>query len=605
MNIYNKLSSRGCAPQSFILDNETSGELLNAFQNNKVQYQLVPPDNHRRNAAERAIRTWKKHFIAGLCSTDPSFPMAEWDRLVKQGEITLNLLRNSRVNPRLSAWAYLFGQFDFNATPMAPPGTKVIIHSKPNTRASWDPRGMVGFYTGPALQHYRCCTCFVLKTRAERVTDTLTFIPAKIPIPELDATAHLHQAVDDILTIIKNPHNNLPFLQAGDPTHNAIRLVSEILHRSTAPSSNLYDTVHHPQTPSAEKTSTPHLPQMTASPRVEPTTITQSSPRVATLHHPTALPRVETDTTLTPPSASFTPATKPTLLPSMAHIAPHTTINHFHSSHADMFLYPSMNHIYNDTTGKRETIDSLRASVNGSVWERALSNEWGRLADGNKYNVWATNTIEFIFRHEVPANRDVTYASFVCDHRPLKSEPWRVCIVVGGDRLTYADDPGSPAASLVEIKIMINSVISHAHKGARFMSLDLKDFFLATPMLRPEYMKVPIKYFPQDIIEKYSLDKKVDANGFVYVQINKGMYGLKQAAVLAYQHLIDNLQKDGYTPIEHTDSYWRHATLPTVFCLCVTSPTPTTSTFASPVASTKLRCPRPIRHRTGFIPGAR
>ncbi len=101
------------------------------------------------------------------------------------------------------------------------------------------------------------------------------------------------------------------------------------------------------------------------------------------------------------------------------------------------------------------------------------------------------------------------------------------------------------------------------------MSLDLKDFFLATPMVRPEYMKVPLKYFPQDIIERYSLDKKVDANGFIYVKINKGMYGLKQAAVLAYQHLIDNLQKDGYTPIEYTDSYWRHATLPTVFCLCV------------------------------------
>ena len=101
------------------------------------------------------------------------------------------------------------------------------------------------------------------------------------------------------------------------------------------------------------------------------------------------------------------------------------------------------------------------------------------------------------------------------------------------------------------------------------MSLDLKDFFLATPMGRPEYMKVPLKYFPQDIIERYSLDKKVDANGYVYVKINKGMYGLKQAAVLAYQHLIANLTKDGYTPIEHTDSYWCYTTVHSrLFSVC-------------------------------------
>ena len=63
---------------------------------------------HRRNVAERAIQTFKDHFIAGLASVDPQFPMHEWNRLLPQAIITLNLLRNARVNPKLSSYAYIF-----------------------------------------------------------------------------------------------------------------------------------------------------------------------------------------------------------------------------------------------------------------------------------------------------------------------------------------------------------------------------------------------------------------------------------------------------------------------------------------------------------------
>ena len=116
----------------------------------------------------------------------------------------------------------------------------------------------------------------------------------------------------------------------------------------------------------------------------------------------------------------------------------------------------------------------------------------GQISTKNIHNVSYTDTIEFIPFTDVPSNRDVTYARFVCDHRPLKAEPWRVRVVVGGDRLSYHEDPRSPAASLLETKILLNSIISDAKRGARFMSLDLKDCFLATPMNRPEYMKVPL-----------------------------------------------------------------------------------------------------------------
>ena len=230
-------------------------------------------------------------------------------------------------------------------------------------------------------------------------------------------------------------------------------------------------------------------------------------------------------------------------------------------------IYPQVNHTHNEQ-GQRQTIDTLRTSPQGQIWEKTLSNECGRLSQGNVHGVQPTNTISFIYWGELPSNQDVIYASFVCDHRPLMSEPWRVRIVVGGDRLLYKHDTGSPAASLLETKILLNNTISDAEKGAHFMSLDLNHFFLATPMPNPEYMKVAYKYFPQDIIDKYELNKKVH-QGYIYIKILKGMYGLKQAAVLAYENLIKNLEPFGYEPIPHTDSYWRHKLYPTKFCLCV------------------------------------
>ena len=107
-----------------------------AMKKYTLQYQLVPSHQHRRNAAERAIQMFKNHFLAGLYSTNPNFPINQWDRLLPQAVITLNLLRNTRVNPHLSAHTYINGVYDFNATPMAPPGTLLLAHEKPFERPS-------------------------------------------------------------------------------------------------------------------------------------------------------------------------------------------------------------------------------------------------------------------------------------------------------------------------------------------------------------------------------------------------------------------------------------------------------------------------------------
>jgi len=72
---------------------------------------------------------FKNHFIAGLGSIDKDFPIHLWDcLLLLQAELTLNLLQGSCINPSLSAWVQLYGTFDFNCTPIPPPGICILVH---------------------------------------------------------------------------------------------------------------------------------------------------------------------------------------------------------------------------------------------------------------------------------------------------------------------------------------------------------------------------------------------------------------------------------------------------------------------------------------------
>jgi hypothetical protein len=115
-----------------ILDNEAPEELKQAIRKNKCRVELTPADQHRRNAASRVIQTFKGHFISVFSGVDNSFLINQWDELLPQTILTLNLLRQSNVAPNISAWAYHHGSFDYNRMPLAPMGCAVQFHIKPN-----------------------------------------------------------------------------------------------------------------------------------------------------------------------------------------------------------------------------------------------------------------------------------------------------------------------------------------------------------------------------------------------------------------------------------------------------------------------------------------
>ena len=116
-SIHTLLVTRGLRPRLQRLDNEASNILKDFMTQEDIDFQLVPPGMHRRNSAERAILTSKNHFIAGLCSTNPSLLLYVWDKLVVHANLMLNLIRQSCMSPQLSAYSQIHGTFDFNRTP--------------------------------------------------------------------------------------------------------------------------------------------------------------------------------------------------------------------------------------------------------------------------------------------------------------------------------------------------------------------------------------------------------------------------------------------------------------------------------------------------------
>jgi hypothetical protein len=182
--IMTRLVARGLSVDLQILDNKASAAYEHAVTFTwQAKFQLVPPNMHRRNRAEQAIRTFKAHFLSILAGVDLTFPPYLWDLLLPQAELTLNLLQQSALNPRISAWEFFQGPFDFNKTPLGPVGYCVLIHTKPATRCSWDFCAKKGYYIGPALDLYRCFKLVKSDTKSQVISDTVEFRHAYCTIP--------------------------------------------------------------------------------------------------------------------------------------------------------------------------------------------------------------------------------------------------------------------------------------------------------------------------------------------------------------------------------------------------------------------------------------
>ena len=104
--------------------------------------------------------------------------------------------------------------------------------------------------------------------------------------------------------------------------------------------------------------------------------------------------------------------------------------------------------------------------------------------------------------------------------------------------------------------------------GARFITLDIKNFYYNTPMGRYKYMKISLAMLSEEIITQYNL-LQLAPNGWVYLEIRKGMPGLKHAGCITNDRLKIHLAKFGHPPVARNPSLWKHATKDICFSLVV------------------------------------
>jgi hypothetical protein len=199
------------------------------------------------------------------------------------------------------------------------------------------------------------------------------------------------------------------------------------------------------------------------------------------------------------------------------------------------------------------------------LWKRGFGNECGCLFQGIRY-IPGTDICFFIKLTNFPKDRNITYGKIVCNYKPHKKEKERARLTVEGDRLDYSGNVATSTADITTFKIIIYSTLST--EDAAMMMMDIKNYYLGTPLPRFEYMKMLLSRFPEEIVQKYNLNA-LAVDGWVYIEIRKGMYGLKQAGLFANKLLQTLLAPFGYYPARHTPGIWLQRTRPIYFTLLV------------------------------------
>ena len=464
------------------MDNETSASLKDSLKRLEMKPEYVVPNNHRQNSAERDIRTFKNHFIATLCTTDNCFPIHEWDLLLPQAEMTLNLMRASREFPDKSSWEHLKGKYDFNRNPIAPAGTRVTILEDSNNRASWAPHGVRGFYIGPAMDHYRAYKVLIENTERIRISDSLTWHPK-----EEITNENLGRIIRDVINTAKS---------------NKARDEEKKCKRKRYTKKN--NTISPPTTPQNQQPATNlnHAQDNNDAANRRTTRKRKPNPRYCNLI-------------------------------------------------GNISKYAGMSKSYRVASRGED----------GVLWKKAANEEFDRL-------IATTNTMEFIHWDALPQNRRVSYYNpqIRIKVKDDGTKEYRVRGTYGGNISDYNGPKAARTADMTSIKILLNATVS---EDAKWMTMDIKDFYLGTPMERKEYMRVQIDQIPSESRAKYIKGDMIK-NGAVLAEVKKGIYGLAQAGILAQQRLFEHLNRNGYKAIsDDHPCLFKHELNDIVFCLVV------------------------------------
>jgi hypothetical protein len=401
------------------------------------------------------------------------------------------------------------------------------------------------------MHHYRCQNVYISTTASERIVDTLEFFPHNYQMPQLSSTDRLLVAAKDMMDALQNTHPEVPFARVGDDTISALAEFVVIFKLKLRQTPSPTPQAVHPtvfQRPCLAESSNQILSS--------PMPLSRQTRSLTTIHtqdisNAPLPPRVVTPWTLLP-SPPRVPTRSQRLSPhnlsqndfcgmDTTHMAIALGDNHWSQQHlANAVIHPT-------TRKEMEYTARMKDTHLQPLWTRGFGNESGHLFQGIR-DISGTDTCFFIKLTNIPKDRKITYGKIVCDYKPHKQEKERVQLTMGGDRLDYSGDVATSTADITTFKILINSTLST--EDAAMMMMDIKNYYISTPLPRFEYMKTLLSRFPEEIIQKYNLNT-LAVDGWEYIEIRKGMYGLKQAGLLANQLLQTWLAPFGYYPAHH------------------------------------------------------
>ena len=530
------------------MDNETSGKLETYLsKEHNLELEFVPPGTHRALKAERAIETWKEHFISILAGTDPEFPMQFWDELVVQSESTLNLMRPSNTDPNISAWEHMHGTYNFEKHPIAPAGIKVAVHEKPHERGTWAAHAAMGFYLGPAIQHQRCYRVWIPALNSKRITDTVDWHPTATMLPPRPD-----------IELVSKPEpsdGSLPISVPPTKTQTVNTRECSTQTEVTSPEVKRVLKVPTDGNPNQNKKAT-----ATATQNLGAHTNVSSKDQIM-------LEKSRNKRSAKVPKKSGTSAedflvNSSTDIPRVRPRRNHSLPQRFQA--LTVKLEPrETNRAFTavdlDLSGNPLKYSVAVRGPDAVHWLQAAHEEFDRLIE--------SNTIEFISHKKLPRGRTAAY--YNPQVRTKEKEgviERRVRGTIGGDKVDYDGETKALTATMEEVKILLNSTVSTP--GAEFIALDIRNFYLGTPLLRKEYMRISRKHLPKQTVDKYNLERLMH-NESVLVEISKGIYGLPQAGKLAQDQLVTHLKKHGYNQAPNSPCLFTHNTRPIAFTLVV------------------------------------
>ncbi len=220
--IINRMRLTGLGLKKHTLDNKALEAFKQCIKKQQMQYELVPLGNHQCNQAERAVQTFKAHFILILAGIDYKFPLSLRCHLLKQTKLTLNLLHQSKVASKISAYAHVHRSHNYMKKPFAPLGCTIQAQVEPEDHRTWDTQSDMGFSLSTSMEHNRCIRVYITRTKATRISDTVFFKHQYITNPTISLESHVVTAAQQLTIVLKG---NIP---TGNKTAEALQKVSKV-----------------------------------------------------------------------------------------------------------------------------------------------------------------------------------------------------------------------------------------------------------------------------------------------------------------------------------------------------------------------------------------